>query len=250
MEILKDVILVNKTASEKTIKSLKNGWPLFFVGLIYIVLNVLILNLLRVLFVGPLSIFTGFITLIISSGFISNYLYLLYNLINYNRVTVQNFKDGFSYFLRKIYGVFFLGWVLNIAVSFLTNILGRGAMDIGVIINMSIFLFLNALPETVYLKSYDSGASLSYSLEFMKENWLNWIIPNLIFIAIIYSLTGRIFGMLFQTHMSYGIIFGGAMPIKAILGQILFTIGMIYRGHLFKILSTGNRRKRKFMNSI
>lgn len=250
MDIIKDLVLVNKESFSRTVKSLKNGWPLFFVGFVYIILNTALFTILSMLFIGPLSFFIGFIALIISSGFISNYLYLLFNLINYNRITLQNFKDGFGYFLRKIYGIYFIGWVLSVLLSFVTGVLGQGAIDINIIISASILIFLNALPETAYIKSYDSMGSITYSLDFMKENWFNWLIPNLVFMVIIYYLTGQIFGGLFKTHMSYGIFRNGSIYIRGLLGQIVFTIGMIYRGHLYKILSSGNRRKRIFMNTF
>lgn len=244
MEIIRDIILVNREVSRKTVSSFKKNWILIFTGIVYMILNIFIFNILRVLLAGPISIFSGIIVLIINSALISNYLYLLHNIIYYNRVTITNFKDGFFYYLRKIYGIFFIAWVVDLALSFITGIVGSGYFNINRIVNISMFIFLNALPETVYLKNLDSAESVSYALEFMKDNWINWLIPNAVFIIILWPLTGRVFGQIFTTYVNTGSI------IKGALAQVIFTIAMIYRGHLYKILSTGNRRKRMFMNQF
>ena len=38
---------------------------------------------------------------IVGASLISNYLYLLFNIINHDRITIQDFKDGFKAFCGK-----------------------------------------------------------------------------------------------------------------------------------------------------
>ncbi len=250
MDIIKDLIGVNKYSLKKTLETLSKNPILFFVGLAYSLINIVVYMLIGIFFVGPLRVFAGFVSLIIMSALISNYLYLLYNAINFNRVTIKNFKDGFNYFLGKIYGVFFIGWIFNMLIGLLNNLIGGRSDLLSTIISLSILLLLNALPETIYLKSYSSLDTISNSLEFIERNPLNWILPNIVLSLAMYLLTGEIFGNLSQTHINISSMLGTSQLIKTILAQIIFTFGMVYRGHLYKVLSSGNRRKRKFMNKF
>ncbi|WP_406242315.1 hypothetical protein ACF3M2_18410 [Tissierella carlieri] len=108
MDIIKDFLMINNQTFKKTISSLKSNWMIIFTGIVYIILNTAIFTVVFSIFRGVLSIFAGIILAIVSASLISNYLYLLYNIINYNRMTFQDFKDGFKYFLRKVYTIFFL----------------------------------------------------------------------------------------------------------------------------------------------
>lgn len=250
MDVLKDLLAVNKYSFKKTLETLGKNPVLFFVGIAYTLINLIFYMIVGTILVGPLGVFAGFLSLLLMSGLISNYLYLLYNAINYNRVTFKNFKDGFNHFLGKVYGVFFIAWLFNIAIGLLNSIITGSANVLSIIINISIVVLLNALPETIYLKSYSSLDSISNALEFIEKNLINWGIPNVILSLIIYALTGDIFGKLSQTHISINMLIGSSQIIKTLLAQIIFTFGMVYRGHLYKILSSGNRRKRKFMNKF
>src|SRR5699024_9786047 len=225
---------------------LKKNWIIIFTGIVYSVLNLIIFSIIGRVFTGPLYLLSGFIALIVSSSFISDYLYLLSNVVNYNRVTLQDFKEGFAYYLRKIYGVFFIGYVINLLLSFITPALGNLVVVLNMILYFSILILLNPLPETIYLKHYSPWESILYTIEFVQENWLNWIIPNFILILLLYLITGNIITDLFTTHLSFNYIFKPFNIIFYLIGQLVFSFMMIFRGNLYKILSTSTRRKRRF----
>ena len=250
MEILKDTMNVNKQIIKKTIDSLMKNWMIIFTGIAYIIINILVFSVIFRLFTGVLSIIAGLIAAIVSAGMISNYLYLLYNIINYDRLTFQDFKDGFAFFLRKVYGVFFYAWIGSFVISMIGGMFGPNRGILNIIINLSILVLLNALPETIYLKSLDPMGSIMYAFDFIKDNWYNWLIPNAILYFGLFLMTGSIITDLFTTSIPMGMLFGGANIIKYLVGQLLFSFTMIYRGHLFKLLSTSNRRKRMFMSKF
>lgn len=247
-DILKDIKYINKTSLNRTIKSISKNWMIIFTGIIYTILNIAIFSLVNIFLTGFLSILSGIVIAIITAAFISNYLYLLFNIINYDRLSVQAFKDGVTYFLRKIYGILFIGYLSSYLLSIVSNMLGSLSFIINIAVYLGIFVLLNPLPETIYLKSYGSWESVQSAFEFMGENWLNWILPNVIFLGAIYLITGNVITNIFTTHLSFNMAFSIRNIILYIVGQGLFSFTMIYRGHLYKILSGSTRRKRMFMN--
>ena len=235
---------------EKSIKSFKKNWIIIFTGLVYTILNMIMLLILGTFFTGVLFILAGFIMAVVSSSLISNYLYLLFNIINYDKITMDDFKNGFKYFLRKIYGIFFIAWIGSYFLSMIEGMAGTNAILLSRVISIVILIALNPLPETIYQKYYSSFESIKYAFDFMKENWFNWMLPNIILYFGLYTLTDTLLLDVFTTHLDFKFNF----TIKGVglyfLGQALFSFIMIYRGHLFKLLSTSTRRKRMYMNKL
>ncbi|MDR7856449.1 hypothetical protein [Tissierella sp.] len=250
MEILQDFLLINKKTIKKTITSLLSNLPIILTGIVYIAINLVIYRVVLTLFTGVLSIFAGIILAIFSASMISNYLYLLFNIINYNKITFQDFKDGFKYFLRKIYTIFFFAWIGSFLLDTVTRILGPNGVYLSIIVSISVLVILNALPETLYLKTLEPMDSIMYAVDFMKENWLNWLIPNVVLYIALFFLTGSIITDLFATHIFTAFSLDIVGIIKYLLGQGIFSFLMIYRGHLYKLLSTSTRRKRMYMNKF
>lgn len=250
MDYVKDFIYLNKTSSRQAIKSLKKNWPIIFTGLIYSTINIVLFSLMGIFLVGPLYILSGIILAIISSSLVSNYFYLLFNIINYDKITIQDFKDGFLYFLRKIYGILFIGYLGNLLLSLVTPILGNISGVLYFTLYIGIFILINSLPETIYLKSYGPMETIMDSIEFIQENWINWLIPNFVFLGLLYIITGNILTGLLNTHLFFNFALNPIHILLYLIGQMIFSFMMIYRGHLYKILSTSTRRKRMFMGKF
>lgn len=250
MNYMKDFMYVNKQSILKTIKSLKKNWLIIFTGIVYTIIGIAVGNIVGLIFQGPLSIISGFITFFIQSAIISNYLYLLFNIINYEKFNLNDFKKGFMYFLWKVYGVLFIFYLAQFLLSLLGNILGTGAYILNLVIWLIAVVVFNPLPESIYLKSYSPSETVMYTIEFMKENWLNWILPNALFIGALFLITGSLLTGLFNTGVSISMIFSIRVVIQYLVGQLIFSFMMIYRGHLYKLLSGSTRRKRMFMNKF
>lgn len=235
---------------KKTLNSFKNHWLIIFTGFAYTTLSFFIYNILGLVLRGPFAIFSGILVAIVSSSLISNYLYLLFNVINYDRLNFQHFKDGFTYFLWKIYGVFFIGFMGNYLLSIVFRMIGTRALALNLIVNLTIMILLNPLPETLYIKSYKAWDSILDSITFMQENWINWFIPNIIFYILIFLVTGNVLSGIFNTYTSFSTIFNIRGIGLYLLGQGIFSFMMIYRGHLYKMLSGSTRRKRMYMRKF
>lgn len=248
MDYIEDIIYVNKESFIKTINSLKKAWPIVFVGLIYGAMSIIVTGVLNLLMRGPLSILSGIISIIIISGLFSNYLYLLTNVIKYGRVDFNDFKNGFTAYLRKIYSIIFIFYLARLLLTMVLRISGPMGSTLMTLVTLGAFILLNALPETIYQKYYGSLDTISYSFSFIRENVLNWATPNIIFFAILYNLLPSI--TIIPTMLSFGMIPGIGLIIAFLIGQLVFNFGMIYRGHLFELLSTSTKRKREFMKKF
>ncbi|SDZ29829.1 hypothetical protein SAMN05660462_02591 [Proteiniborus ethanoligenes] len=256
MNILQDLLLVNKSTINKTSKLFLKNWVIVFTGFVYTLLNIGLMIVMSLLFTLPiLRFFSGIISFIATSAMISNYLYLLNQIIRYGRVTIQDFKEGFRVYLWKIYGVLFIGWAASflfdrIIGPIIFSMSGALAVNIGFIISLLVLILMNALPESIYQKHYSSWDTVLYAFEFVKENWIEWFVPNVIMLGLFYIVTGNVIKDVFA--ISSGFLY--SISIKGILlyiaGQIMFSFIMIYRGILFDILSTSTRRKRAYMQHL
>ena len=247
MNILKDIIFVNVSTVKKTWKSFLKNWHIVFTGFVYTTINIIIFGIISYLLTGILGILAGFVVAIVTSSLISNYLYLLSNIIRNDKITLNDFKEGFKYFLWKVYEIFFIAWIFSFILNRVIGVMSSFASRISTVISILVLIIFNPLPEIIYQKSYSPWESLSYSFDFMKENWLTWLLPNIIFFTILYKTTGRIILDVFTTHLTYNFDFTIKGVVIYIIGQVIFSFAMIYRGYLFNLLSTSTRRKREYM---
>ena len=246
--MIKDLFYTNKKVLKSSISSLSKNWLIIFTGLFYSTATLILAIILPYFW-----ILAGLVLIIFTSALISNYLYLIDCIIKRDRFSLQDFKDGFTVYLRKIWGVLFIGYVASLAINtLLMPGLRRGfqPMGLAMIINFLAFALFNALPETLYQKHYNPLESIMYTIEFLKDNWVEWFIPNLILIGCLYLLTGNLLTGVFNYQISSRFIFSPLGIVLYLLGQIWFSFMMIYRGYLFEILSSSNRRKRLFMREF
>ncbi|MBS4537964.1 hypothetical protein GOQ27_05795 [Clostridium sp. D2Q-11] len=251
MVILKDIFYLNKDTLKTTLDLLFKNWKIILMGFVYITINAILGIIINGLFIGVLRIIGGIILTLAMAAMTSNYLYLLQNIIRIERFTLQDVKDGFTALLRKVYGVLLIGWLASILYSMvLAPILGSIGSIIMMIVPVLVFVLLNPLPESIYLKYNDPWGTIVYAFEFIKENWLEWFVPNIVFLAALYFLSGRIILSLFMIRFSSTIDISVYSIFIYVIGQVVFSFVMIYRGVLFDSLSTSTRRKRIYMRDL
>lgn len=248
MDYIKDIIYVNKESFFKTIKSLKTSWPIIFAGFAYGALSIVIVAVLNLLLSGPLSLLSGIISILITSSLFSNYLYLLTNVLKYGRITFDDFKNGFTYYTRKIYSIIFVFYLARLILSLAVGMFGPGGGTILSLVSLAAVILLNALPETIYQKYYGPVDSISYAFSFISENALNWAVPNIILLGVLYPMVSSVFPIAFM--ITFRVVPGITQILAFLIGQLLLNFGMIYRGHLFSLLSTSTKRKREYMKKF
>lgn len=247
MNFIEDIILTNKGIVTKSFRLAIKNWKIFLVGIAYLILS-------RVIGVvaSYASILGGIISALFLSAIISNYLYLIENIINYDRFTMEDFKRGFSVYIWKVYSIFIIFFiarlVLGLFVAPIVASMGLIGIAIWFMIGIGAFIMLNPLPEVIYQKHYERLEIITYSFEFIKENWPQWFIPNGIILAIGYILHLATDQILILTGLGTSAFI--ATIIKSIAYQLVLFYAMIYRSQLFNILSTSTRRKRMFMRNL
>ncbi|MTI49488.1 hypothetical protein [Sporosalibacterium faouarense] len=258
MNIFTDLFYMNKSAFKKTSKLLVKNWPIIFTGFVYSTLS-LIVGLVLSVFLGNfiLRFVVGILLFAATIALTSNYLYLLYNVVKNERLTFQDFKDGFTAYMRKLWTIFFIGWVAELVYSAILAPLLAGLLSgvldtrlLNIIVSLLVLILINPLPETVYQKHYQPADSIKYAFDFVKENWIEWFIPNVILFGILYLSTGVIISDFFTFNIGFSFNFSPMSILMYLLAQIIFSFTMIYRGVLFEILSTSTRRKRMFMRNM
>ena len=228
MNIFSDIILVNKEIIYKSRKTILKNPEILLMGVVYSIISILsgmiIFNLL-----GGLGILLGFIYALVQSAIISSYLFVLHNVIVFNRFRWKDIKHGVTYFIGKVYGVMFIFFLANLTLNFLSNTIGSTGRIITLLTGVVAFVILNPLPESLYIKERDSFQTILYCIDFIKENWLNWLLPNLILMTILSLTTGRIFfgGLNPFKGLSLGTSYGAF--IMYLLASIIISLGMIYR---------------------
>lgn len=249
MSILLDIYIMNLKTAKKAFRGLIKNWLIVFTGLAYS--TILFLGTL----ISPLFwILSRLFLLIVSSALVSNYLYLLEQIIDRDRFSLQDFKEGFLIYLRKVWSVYFIGFVVLLGLDIflrpvIAGIVGPFAYHFGLVF-LLVFL-LNALPETIYQKSYNGWESIKYSVDFIKEHWIEWYLPNIFLIGILMLITGSALINVFDNVVSLNTITRGPFGIILyLIGQLWFSYMMIYRGFLYQLLNTSSRRKRLFMRNM
>lgn len=250
MEILRDIFYTNRSISKKALISLAKNWPIIFTGLFYSLATIILLMSL-----GAFWILGGLVWIIATSALISNYLYLLNTILNRGYFNFQDFKSGFTPYLRKVWSILFIAYFANLVIGLfspiITSAIGYNAF--GLIIMILTFVLFNPIAETTYQKYYGPWETITYTIDFVRDNWIEWFVPNIVLLVVAYFITGgsmNIYGVIsnvFNYFLSFGsIITSFKGLIIYFLGQIWFSYFMIYRAYLFETLSTSNRRKRLF----
>ncbi len=248
VNMINDILRTNKEVLFKAIYSLKNNLELLLVGGFYLLVILLSARLIPMFgFLG------GLISVLIQSALLSNYLYLMHCIIFEGKFDTEDFKAGFLAYFRMLWVIYLVLYTAMYALSLIMlpigAIFGTITYYIIPIAWFVAFIALNAIPETVYQKKYMELDTFKYSFHFIKENPVEWFLPNIIMFAILYGVYHMVSsfmqGLLINLPIDIQIAVYWVSMI--IILQVVIGFIMLYRGFLFKILSTTTKRKRYFM---
>jgi len=252
MDFFTDFKAINKVVFKKTRESyVKNLLLIPMFGLYVAVYVVAFAFLMMTL--GQLGSAGGFLASMITWFFSC---YLISDYLTHLQQAISGFKFKFKD-VGKSYMNYFMPLLTATAVPrivvFLFSTLTRIYIPYYWII---IFYVIYATFEIVYQKHIDHLEMFAYGHQFLKENWLHWLIINAIHgtgIGIFIYLITRFVITPLALSMSAlpGLLITAVTALTfAVLIGIPLLFYFIYRGYIFKILSVSSRRKREYMRNI
>lgn len=232
MKTLQVTLWLYTTALSKSWDCLLKNWGVSFAPVVYgIILTV------AGIVAAPLGIVGGLIYSLVSSACASSGLYLVKNLVEGGKTDVNDFLNGFLVYLGDLITFFFILWLPMWAAA---N--GLGGVPNGwliyLLLRLGLFILLNAVPEMIYQGRASGLELIGASYNFIVENWIEWLVPNLILFAAGYFLLDYFESLLFGLPVFVQLF------VSALVLGLLLAFFMIFRGFLFSQLHGTTRRTR------
>ena len=220
------------TSLSKSWDCLRKNWVVSFAPVIYgIILTV------TGIVVGPLGMIGGLVYSLVSSACASSGLYLVKNLVESGKTDSNDFLNGFMAYLGELLTFFFILWLPMWAAANGLAGVPNGAL-IYLLLRLGLFLLLNAVPEMIYQGRVSGLELIGASYNFIVENWIEWLVPNLILFAAGYLFLDFFDSLLFGLP-TFVRLFASAFIIGLLLAYF-----MTFRGFLFSQLHGTTRRTR------
>ncbi len=202
----------------------------------------------------------GFIVGFVMAFLLSSYLHLVSLVVTDHRIGFNDVRESFMARFWDVVSVLFALWVIQLLVAFVTSGAGDRGAIIGVLVDLTMVVFFNAVPELIYLSRGEvrSFGLLMASGRFVTQHWPEWLGPTVLMGAVILAPFGLVQAsgaavrvLAIQQLFSIGGIVGVvvAMPLWLKPVMLLFiTWAMVFRGLLFAALASGTARKRSWPN--
>ena len=234
MKILQVTLWMYATALERSWQAVRKNWVVSLAPVVFGIILAVVGSL-----VAPLGIIGGFIYSLVSAACASSGLYLIKNLVDSGKANFNDFLNGFTVYIWDVITILFIvGIPMRVAAMGLESV-ANGAL-IYFLLRLGLYILLNAVPELIY-QSRTSGLELiGASYNFIVENWLEWLIPNILF---------AVAGYFFLDFLG-SLIFGLPLYLELFLYALFLGLGLAYfmtfRGFLFSELHGTTRRSRLY----
>ena len=177
-----------------------------------------------------------FLEWIVTAAALSCYLFFLGEVVAKNRVRPGEFAKSVGPYFWSVANLFFVFWVASLLLGMLTA--GTpNAPTFAVLLQLAAVILLNASPEMIYQRGSHGGLETTRrSIAFLQANWIEWGIPNLLFLALFWWFPDEVL-------LTLGTV-GGILD--AVLKGALFHLAMVFRGYLFAELDGTSHRQRMY----
>ncbi len=199
----------------------------------------------------------GFILGLISALFTAQYYSWLSATVQKDKMSIKDLYQFDAGMFFSVIGISFILYIVYAVISPMSRS-AENAPLIYLIYFFIVFAF-NALPEVTYIHRYESLNAFSEALKFTKENWIEWYVPFILLLLPVFLLLYEPLGILLRfalvSPLFPGIIilstwsaFLESNPyIGMLIGFFMSHWYMLFRGCLYKELSTGTRRRRMYL---
>jgi hypothetical protein len=234
----------------KSIRLAVRGWPAAVVLPIYTTLTVILTVRFGQDLMGQLLVSIG-VALLVSS-----YLHLISLAVGGQKIRFSELRDSFlAHFWDVIVVLFVTGLIQYLAAGTIHDYGERGKI-IFVLVDLTMVVFFNAVPEVIYLGASRSIGVVLESARFISAHWPEWLAPTALMAAVFLAPTGMIHrGPVAETVLSLQGLFslnGLALALLAIptwlkpIMMLFFSWAMVFRGLLFIELTSRVRRPRSW----
>lgn len=234
MQILQVTLWMYAVALKQSWECVRRNWVVSFAPVAYGIILAVIASI-----VAPLGMIGGLLFSLASQACVSSGLYLVKNLVDSNKASFNDFLNGFTVYLWELLGIAFILWIpLRVLAGGLATV-PNGAL-IYFLIKLALYILLNPVPEFIYQTRAAALELISASYNFIVENWIEWLTPNIILFAAGYFLLQLVEPLFFGLP---GFI---ALFLYALIAGLGLTYFMTFRGFLFAQLHGTTRRSRLY----
>lgn len=234
MQTLEVTIWMYATALKRAWECVRKNWVVSFAPIVYGVILAVIASL-----VAPLGIVGGLLFSVASQACVSSGLFLIKNLVDGNKADFNDFLNGFTVYIWELILIAFIIWIpLRVAAIGLAAVPNGGLIYL--LIQLILYILLNPVPELIYQTRTAGLELIGASYNFIVENWLEWLLPNILLVAAGYFLLSALEPLLFGLP-GFLYLFSHAFIVG--LGLTYF---MTFRGFLFAELHGTTRRGRLY----
>jgi hypothetical protein len=234
MEQIQAIFWIYKTCLIRTFQLVRDNLGIIFAPIAYgVVLSVAAMVL------APLGFIGGMVLGAVLAACASSALYLIENVVRMSKATLQDFATGFTVYIWDILTLAFIFWIpMRLLAQFAYTTPNGPLLYLGV--QILLYVIFNAVPELIYQSRVSGLALLSASYQFIVENWIEWLLPNLLVGVAGYLLRNVVYQLVSPLPFFLRYFF-----VEATFGLFL-TFLMIFRGLLFSELNGTTRRSRVY----
>jgi hypothetical protein len=212
---------VFRRAAELTVQN----WPLALLAIAY---PVVLAGLSRLL--APYGFIGGMVWTAAAAACFSSWLHFMEQVVNgRGRADLRDLSTSFGTYLGDVLNVGFLLFLLQLVAAF---VLAPFPLLL-IVFALAVLVFLNAVPELIYLGRSAATELLAESYRFIGANWIEWFPANLLLVAVVFGVD------MILPEGPYGLISAAGAGLAAAYGWVV-------RGLLFLELHGSSRRAREF----
>ncbi len=233
MQILQATLWLYATAFKRALACVGKNWVVSFAPAAYSVGLTIAL-----LLVAPLGgIVGGILFSLASQACVSSGLFLIKNMIETGKAGFNDFLNGFTVYIWELITIAFILWIpLRVLESALAGAPNGGLIFL--LIKLALYILLNAVPELIYQTRTTGLELIGASYNFIVDNWIEWLIPNLALAV------GGYFVLQLVSPLLLGLPGFLQLFLYSFIAGLLLTYVMTFRGFLFAELHGSTRRSR------
>lgn len=262
MQLVRLALTAYSSAAVKAGQAMLRNWPIIPGAVGLYLISEIVQTLLAPFQMGG-AMLAGTIQLILLGLFY----HWISSAIGRKRISFAEYLEyDFQRFFELI-SVAFIFFLIQFPVQLIAGAPGLGLLPFAV--HFAIVIFVNPVAEVIMIKRLQSLEALSEAAQFVRANWIEWFLPQLILllpilvisplaILTVVALTDPLAPALIFFHAMQMVLratqlfafpLGFGLSVGSVLLVVLVIWICLFRVLLYQDLATGNRRQRLYRQS-